>query len=81
MFKNLRSPKRKPKDKYGWFGDYASYPAWFFHKEFFLSHFSDRYKVVAEFPSYVEGEAVMFIDDRPQGANKGFYLMNSSKYA
>lgn len=59
----------------------ASYPAWFFHKEFFLSHFSDRYKVVAEFPSYVEGEAIMFIDDRPQGTNKGFYLINSSKYA
>jgi putative methyltransferase (TIGR04325 family) len=58
----------------------ASYPAWFFHKEFFLSHFSDRYKVVAEFPSYIEGEAVMFIDDRPQGTNKGFYLINSSKY-
>lgn len=58
----------------------VSYPAWFFHKEFFLSHFSDRYKVVAEFPSYVKGEAVMFIDDKPQGSSKGFYLVNSSKY-
>ncbi|TDQ09251.1 TIGR04325 family methyltransferase [Pedobacter metabolipauper] len=59
----------------------ASYPAWFFHEEFFLSHFSDQYKVVAEFPSYVNGEAVMYIDAKPAGANKGFYLINISQHA
>jgi putative methyltransferase (TIGR04325 family) len=59
----------------------ASYPAWFFHQEFFLSHFSSVYKVVAEFPSYVPGEAAMYIDGKLQGRNKGFYLINSARYA
>lgn len=59
----------------------ASYPAWFFDQDFFLSHFSKRYKVVAEFPSYVEKEAVMFRNDKPRGVNQGFYLINSLKYA
>lgn len=59
----------------------ASYPSWFFHEEFFLSHFSKDYKVIAEFPSYVNGEHIMYIDDKPQGTNKGFYLLNSSYYA
>lgn len=59
----------------------ATYPAWFFHEDFFLSHFSERYKVIAEFPSYVKGEACVLIDNRPLGTTKGFYLMNASKYA
>ena len=59
----------------------ASYPSWFFHEEFFLSHFSQHYKVVADFPSYVAGEAVMEIDGKPQGTNKGFYLIHSSENA
>lgn len=59
----------------------ASYPAWFFHEEFFLSHFSGMYKVAAEFPSYVEGEAVMYIDNKPAGADKGFYLINRTIHA
>ncbi|RZK78316.1 MAG: methyltransferase, TIGR04325 family [Pedobacter sp.] len=59
----------------------ASYPSWFFNEEFFLSHFEKQYKVVAEFPSYVEGEEVMYIDEKPQGANKGFYLINLSLHA
>ncbi|MES2456565.1 MAG: methyltransferase, TIGR04325 family [Bacteroidota bacterium] len=59
----------------------ASYPAWFFHQEFFLSHFASRYRVVAEFPSYVPGESPMRIDGKVHGTNKGFYLINSSKYA
>lgn len=56
----------------------ASYPSWFFNEEFFLSHFEKQYKIVAQFPSYVEGEAVMYIDGKPQGADKGFYLINFS---
>lgn len=59
----------------------ASYPAWFFHEEFFLSHFSGTYIVAAEFPSYVEGEAVMYIDNKPAGADKGFYLINRTIHA
>ncbi len=59
----------------------ASYPSWFFHEEFFLSHFAARYKIVADFPSYVEGEADMYIDQKPVGTNKGFYLINLSENA
>lgn len=59
----------------------ASYPSWFFHEEFFLSHFASSYKVIADFPSYVEGEAVMYIDGKPVGTNKGFYLIHSSENA
>lgn len=59
----------------------ASYPAWFFHEDFFLSHFSEQYKVVAEFPSYVEGESRVHIDDKLLGTTKGFYLINAAKYA
>jgi putative methyltransferase (TIGR04325 family) len=57
----------------------ASYPAWFFHKKRFLNHFSG-YKLVAEFPSYVEGEEVLSIDSKPAGYSKGFYFLNPSKY-
>lgn len=59
----------------------ASYPSWFFHQELFLSHFSNQYKVIASFPSYVPGEADMYIDGLQVASNKGFYLINSSKYA
>lgn len=59
----------------------ASYPAWFFHQELFLSHFSNQYKVIASFPSYVPGEADMYIDGQQTATDKGFYLINSSKYA
>lgn len=59
----------------------ASYPSWFFHEDFFLSHFSGRYKVVAEFPSYVDGESEMCIDGKQKGICKGFFLINSQKYA
>ncbi|RZM01118.1 MAG: methyltransferase, TIGR04325 family, partial [Pedobacter sp.] len=59
----------------------ASYPAWFFHEPFFLSHFTGKYKVASSFPSYVDGEAVMHIDQKPVGYNKGFYLINQTKHA
>ncbi|MBC7566085.1 MAG: methyltransferase, TIGR04325 family [Pedobacter sp.] len=59
----------------------ASYPSWFFNQEFFLSHFSQHYKIVAEFPSYVEGEQIMKIDNKPAGSDKGFYLINKSFHA
>jgi len=59
----------------------ASYPSWFFHQELFLSHFSNQYKVVASFPSFVPGEANLNIDGRQAATNKGFYLINSSRYA
>ncbi len=59
----------------------ASYPSWFFHQEFFLSHFEKYYKIVAEFPSYVQGEEVMCIDGKPSGRDKGFYLINLSLHA
>ncbi|MES2828662.1 MAG: TIGR04325 family methyltransferase [Bacteroidota bacterium] len=54
----------------------ASYPSWFFNQDFFLSHFEKNYKLVAEFPSYVDGEQVMYIDGKPSGKDKGFYLIN-----
>ena len=59
----------------------ASYPSWFFHEQVFLSHFSNQYKTVAEFPSYVEGESVLYIDEKPGATNKGFYLINLSENA
>lgn len=59
----------------------ASYPSWFFNETFFLSHFANQYKVVSSFPSYVPGEADMYIDGKQVASNKGFYLINSSKHA
>jgi len=59
----------------------ASYPAWFFDMDFFLGHFSYRYKVVANFRSYVEGEANLLIDGKVAGTGQGFYLINLSTYA
>jgi putative methyltransferase (TIGR04325 family) len=59
----------------------ASYPSWFFDQDFFLSHFSEKYKKVAEFPSYVEGEEIMKIDNKPSGSDKGFYFINKSFHA
>lgn len=58
----------------------ASYPAWFFYKEAFLAHFSERYKLAAEFPSYVEGEDIYFIDAKPVAYGSGFYFINLSNY-
>lgn len=59
----------------------ASYPSWFFNEARFISHFSNQYKVVSSFPSYVPGEADMYIDGQQVASSKGFYLINSSKYA
>lgn len=59
----------------------ASYPSWFFDENRFLNHFSNSYKVVTSFPSYVPNEADMYIDGKQVASNKGFYLINSSKYA
>lgn len=59
----------------------ASYPAWFFNEQNFLKHFTTHYKLICEFPSYVDGETTMDIDHQPVGFNKGFYLINSSLYA
>ena len=59
----------------------ASYPSWFFNETLFLNHFSKQYKVVSSFPSYVPGEADMYIDGKQVASNKGFYLINSLKYA
>lgn len=52
----------------------ASYPAWFFHEPTFLAHFQKAYTSVANFTSYVPGEAIMWIDEQPIGYDKGFYL-------
>ncbi len=54
----------------------ASYPSWFFNEEAFLAHFRNEYAVCGEFTSYVEGEAIMNIDNQPVGYDKGFYLIN-----
>jgi putative methyltransferase (TIGR04325 family) len=59
----------------------ASYPSWFLNQEFFLSHFSVNYKKIAEFPSYVEGEEIMKINNKPAGSDKGFYFINKSFHA
>ncbi|MBB6500057.1 methyltransferase, TIGR04325 family [Pedobacter cryoconitis] len=59
----------------------ASYPAWFFQEEAFLKHYHQTYRTICEFPSYVEGEAVLSVDHQPIGFNKGFYLVNTSLYA
>jgi len=58
----------------------ASYPAWFFKKQLFLSHFSDAYKLVAEFPPYVEGEEILQIDSKPVAYSRGFYFINLLKH-
>jgi putative methyltransferase (TIGR04325 family) len=52
----------------------ATYPAWFFNEKRFLSHFVPKYEIIAEFTSYVEGESVIQIDNRPIGYDKGFLL-------
>jgi putative methyltransferase (TIGR04325 family) len=59
----------------------ASYPSWFFDQKLFLSHFTDNYKTVAAFPSYVEGEQIMEIDNKPAGSDSGFYLIKRSFHA
>jgi len=59
----------------------AAYPAWFFHEESFLNHFTPDYTVIWDFTSDVAGESVMDIDHQPVGYDKGFYLVNTSKYA
>jgi putative methyltransferase (TIGR04325 family) len=57
----------------------ASYPAWFFNQEKLLDHFTEGYDVVADFPPYVEGEQVLYIDEYPSGYSKGFYLSAKSR--
>jgi len=50
----------------------ASYPAWFFEQDGFVSHFSKAYSLRASFESYVPGEGIMEIDHRPAGYSRGF---------
>jgi len=59
----------------------ASYPSWFFNEQNFFAHFNTKYKIICELPPYVEGEQIMFIDNQPEGFNKGFYLQNTTRYA
>jgi len=59
----------------------VAYPVWFFHQDFFLSHFSGLYKIISEFLTCIEEEKNVLIDGKIQGVNKGFYLINASKYA
>ncbi|MET1054661.1 MAG: TIGR04325 family methyltransferase [Pedobacter sp.] len=59
----------------------ASYPSWFFAADKFLNPFKSTYKIICELPSYIEGEAVMYIDNKPAGYNKGYYLQNKSLHA
>lgn len=54
----------------------ASYPAWFFNEERFLSHLTDNYLIKAEFSTYVEEEAIIEVDHQQVGYDKGFYLVN-----
>jgi putative methyltransferase (TIGR04325 family) len=56
----------------------ASYPAWFFNEAGFLKHFEERYELMGEFRTYVEGEAIMEIDHKPVGYDKGFFLVKRS---
>jgi len=51
----------------------ASYPSWFFNEELFLKHFNE-YTILADFSSYVVGEADMYIDGQLAGYDKGFLL-------
>jgi putative methyltransferase (TIGR04325 family) len=53
----------------------ASYPAWFFNESGFLRHFEKGYHLRGEFSTYVEGEAIMEIDHKPIGYDKGFFLV------
>ena len=55
----------------------ASYPSWFFNQEDFLKHFLPKYKLIADFAPYVDGEAITLIDNLPQAYNRGFYFINS----
>ncbi|MBB5634173.1 putative methyltransferase (TIGR04325 family) [Pedobacter cryoconitis] len=59
----------------------AAYPAWFFHEESFLNHFISDYTIMCDFTSYVAGESLMDIDHQPVGYDKGFYLVQKSRYA
>jgi len=59
----------------------ASYPSWFFNRDKFMAHFSEKYQLICEFLPFVEGEAIMEIDHQPAGYNKGFYYINTSLYA
>lgn len=52
----------------------ASYPSWFFNQKRLLSHFSEGYDVIADFPPYIDGEQVLYIDEQPSGYGRGFYL-------
>ncbi|WP_270088366.1 methyltransferase, TIGR04325 family [Sphingobacterium sp. SYP-B4668] len=54
----------------------ASYPAWFFNEEQFLQHFT-QYIILADFSSYVVGEADMYIDGELAGYDKGFLLQHT----
>lgn len=51
----------------------ASYPAWFFEEDAFLKHF-EHYEIVADFTSYVVGEADLYIDGVLAGSDKGFLM-------
>ncbi|MBB5437666.1 putative methyltransferase (TIGR04325 family) [Pedobacter sp. AK017] len=52
----------------------ASYPSWFFNQEKLLSHFAEGYDVIADFPPYIDGEQILYIDEYPSGYSRGFYL-------
>lgn len=54
----------------------ASYPSWFFNEERFLQHFK-QYTILADFFSYVIGEADMYIDGQLAGYDKGFLLKHT----
>ncbi|MFC7524898.1 TIGR04325 family methyltransferase [Parapedobacter sp. GCM10030251] len=55
----------------------ASYPSWFFNEAQFMKHFS-QYTLVADFTSYVAGEADLYIDGQLAGYDKGFLLQRKS---
>lgn len=56
----------------------ASYPAWFFEQNGFVSHFIKEYNLRASFDSYVPGETVMMIDHKPVAYSKGFCFKRRS---
>lgn len=53
----------------------ASYPSWFFNENRFLKIIESKYSLIFDFPSYVEGEQVTYIDDKPVGYDKGFFMV------
>jgi len=59
----------------------ASYPSWFFNEPNFLAHFNSTYTIICQFSTYVKGEDIIYIDNQPEGFDKGFYLQNTTKYA